>query len=125
MLLSARHLTNDHFWFTFFHEAAHLLLHNKEDALCLEGHDRSQIYEEQEANDFAAKILIPPASLPSLLALRATTHEVARFATRIGVPPGVVVGQLQYRGTVGYHQLNGLKRRFKWVGQPPVKLGIA
>ena len=24
-----RYLANDHFWFTFFHEAAHLLLHSR------------------------------------------------------------------------------------------------
>ena len=28
--LSAAHETNDHLWHTFFHEAAHILLHSKE-----------------------------------------------------------------------------------------------
>src|SRR5439155_7434606 len=27
ILLSGRHLTDDHFWFTFYHEAGHLVLH--------------------------------------------------------------------------------------------------
>ena len=27
--LTARHKTDDHLWFSFFHEAAHILLHNK------------------------------------------------------------------------------------------------
>ena len=27
--LSLRHLTDDHFWFTFFHEAGHLMLHGE------------------------------------------------------------------------------------------------
>ena len=57
LLLSFRYLTNDHFWFTFFHEAGHLVLHD-EDILCLEGDDTSSIYEEQEANEFAASTLV-------------------------------------------------------------------
>ena len=28
---SDRYKTNDHFWFTFFHEAAHIILHSKRD----------------------------------------------------------------------------------------------
>jgi hypothetical protein len=28
VILSFRYLSDDHFWFTFFHEIAHLLLHN-------------------------------------------------------------------------------------------------
>ena len=27
--LSARHKSDDHLWFSFFHEAAHVLLHSK------------------------------------------------------------------------------------------------
>ncbi|MFX9089566.1 ImmA/IrrE family metallo-endopeptidase, partial [Acinetobacter baumannii] len=30
VLLSFRHLSDDHFWFTLFHEFAHLLLHNNQ-----------------------------------------------------------------------------------------------
>jgi HTH-type transcriptional regulator / antitoxin HigA len=29
--LSGRYKTNDHFWFTFYHEAGHILLHGKKD----------------------------------------------------------------------------------------------
>jgi len=36
LLLSFRYLSDDHFWFTFFHEAAHLLLHDRA-AVFLEG----------------------------------------------------------------------------------------
>jgi HTH-type transcriptional regulator/antitoxin HigA len=33
IMLSLRYKTDDHLWFTFFHEAAHILLHGKKDVL--------------------------------------------------------------------------------------------
>ena len=113
LLLSFRYLTNDHFWFTFFHEAGHLLLHDK-DILCLEVDDEASTYEEREANEFAAGTLVPPEFLTSFMALEADAREVVRFAGRIGVAPGIVVGQLQHADRIGHSQLNGLKRRYRW-----------
>ncbi len=113
LLLSFRYLTDDHFWFTFFHEAGHLLLHDKK-RLFLEGADVPSTIEEQEANDFAARTLLPAELQPALLDLRANARQVIRFAVRAGVSPGIVVGQLQYLGRIKHNQLNRLKRRFNW-----------
>ncbi|MCH7749100.1 MAG: ImmA/IrrE family metallo-endopeptidase [Acidobacteria bacterium] len=113
LLLSFRYLTDDQFWFTFFHEAGHLLLHGC-DELFLEGDDTPSNAEEQEANEFAARTLVPSEFLPSLLALDANAREVIRLAVRLGVSPGVVVGQLQHLGKIGHDQLNRLKRRYRW-----------
>lgn len=57
--LSERFKTNDHFWFTFFHEAAHIILHGKKD-IFLENVEGTEIDQEkeEEANSFAAKILL-------------------------------------------------------------------
>lgn len=112
LLLSFRYLTDDHFWFTFFHEAGHLLLHG--DKVFLEGLDVPTNAEESEANQFAEDILVPPPVRPELLKLGPNTREVIRFARHIGVSPGVIVGQLQHRGRIKHNQLNGLKRRFRW-----------
>lgn len=113
LLLSFRHLSDDHFWFTFFHEAGHLLLHSKK-ALFLEGISTSSTKEEGEANDFAARILIPAESQPELLNLSADRREVMRFARDVGVSAGIVVGQLQHLGRIGHDQLNKLKRWYTW-----------
>ena len=59
ILLSCRYLSDDHFWFTFFHEAGHLILHSDR-ALVLEGDGFVNDADEEEANQFAADILIPP-----------------------------------------------------------------
>jgi plasmid maintenance system antidote protein VapI len=111
--LSFRFLSDDQFWFTFFHEAGHLLLHG-EKGFFLEHPDAVMTSEESEANEFAAKTLIPVEFQPALLKLNADTEKVIRFAVQIGVAPGIVVGQLQYIGRIGYHRLNKLKRRYKW-----------
>jgi plasmid maintenance system antidote protein VapI len=111
---SFRYLTDDHFWFTFFHEAGHLLLHGKK-GFFLEGFDMPSTTEEDEANEFSARTLIPAEFRAELLSLRADTRKVIRFALRIGVSPGIVVGQLQHLEKIRHNQLNSLKRRFKWV----------
>jgi HTH-type transcriptional regulator/antitoxin HigA len=110
--LSFRYLTDDHFWFTFFHEAGHLLLHGKND-LFLEGLEGASAREE-EANEFAAHTLVPPESRSALLNLTADKRVVIRFAMRLGISPGIVVGQLQHLGKIRHNQLNSLKRRFEW-----------
>lgn len=95
LLLSFRYLSDDHFWFTFFHEAGHLLLHDKK-ALFLEGAEMITTEEEEEANEFAAHILIPPSAESALAKLRARAHDVIRFARRIGVCPGTRRSSLPY-----------------------------
>lgn len=114
LLLSFRYLSDDHFWFTFFHEAGHLLLHEK-NGLFLEGMGLCSTKEEQEANEFAANTLIPEHFQTELTNLRLDGREVIRFARRVGVSPGIVVGQLQHLGLITPRQLNNLKTRFSWA----------
>jgi len=113
LLLSFRYLTDDHFWFTFFHEAGHLLLH-RNSRLILEGMGTSSQAEEQEANEFAARTLIPTEYQSALLGLSVNSREVIKFAVGLGISPGIVVGQLQHLKKIGPNQLNTLKRRFEW-----------
>jgi HTH-type transcriptional regulator / antitoxin HigA len=113
IVLSFRHRSDDQFWFTFFHEAGHLLLHGK-NALFLEDDSEVSATEEAAANDFAGMILIPPQFRPQLMKLRAEVREIIRFAKTVGVSPGIVVGQLQHLKRVRADRLNGMKRRFGW-----------
>jgi plasmid maintenance system antidote protein VapI len=114
LVLSFRYLSDDHFWFTFFHEAGHLLLHGKE-ALFLEGANMPSTKDEEEANEFAAGVLIPPDFHVALSKLPIDGREVIKFARQVGVSPGIVVGQLQHLGQIKPNQLNSLKRRFSWA----------
>lgn len=115
LLLSFRYLSDDHFWFTFFHEAGHLLLHGSS-KLFLEGTEIGSTAEERQASQFAEETLIPPIFRPRFMKLHADSREIIRFAVEVGVSPGIVVGQLQHSKRLGQSQLNGLKRRYTWAG---------
>jgi HTH-type transcriptional regulator / antitoxin HigA len=112
LLLSFRYLSDDHFWFSFFHEAGHLLLHSKK-ALFLEGGQMPST-EEKEANEFAGLALVPSEYQQTLQRLRIDRHAIRDFAKSIGVSPGIVLGQLQNLGRARRDQLNMLKARFQW-----------
>ena len=100
----------DMFWFSFFHEAGHILLHGKRSAF-VDGGTRDGAFED-EADAFSARHLIPPADEPDLLRIR-TPADVRRFAERQGIPPAVVVGRLQREGLLAHGVGNGLRRRFQ------------
>jgi HTH-type transcriptional regulator / antitoxin HigA len=91
-----------------------LLLHG-EDVTFIETREAPQTRQEEEANEYAAAALIPAEHLGTLLELTPEFREVIGFARSIGVSPGIVVGQLQYRRRLKFNQLNSLKRRFKWA----------
>jgi HTH-type transcriptional regulator / antitoxin HigA len=112
LLLSFRYLSDDHFWFTFFHEAGHLLLHG-EKALFLEDGTISND-EESEANQFSASILVPNEFRTEFRRIAVDRHAIRNFAKSIGVSPGIVIGQLQHLGRARRNQLNNLKARYDW-----------
>ncbi|HEV7667029.1 MAG TPA: helix-turn-helix domain-containing protein [Thermoanaerobaculia bacterium] len=118
LLLSLRHKTNDHLWFTFFHEAGHLILHGKK-ILRVEGLEGLDDAAEDEANRFAGDMLIPEEAAKRLAALRAakgfSEATVRSFAAEVGVAPGIVVGRLQNSGSVPWSHFNRLKARYAWA----------
>lgn len=112
--LSFRYKSDDHFWFTFFHEAGHLLLHSNQE-IFLEGSSVVTTKEEEEANEFSGNILIPEQYQNELYGMGSYTFkQVMRYARRIGVSPGIVVGQLQHRRIIEKSRLNFLKVRYSW-----------
>jgi HTH-type transcriptional regulator/antitoxin HigA len=113
IVLSFRYLSDDQFWFSFFHEIAHLLLHGI-GATFIDGEAAEPSEKEAEANAFSAGVLIPADRQDELMTLRSRFRDVIRFAVSVGVSPGIVVGQMQHRKLIGPHQLNNLKRRYDW-----------
>lgn len=113
--LSLRHKTDDHLWFTFFHEAGHILLHGKKDVF-IDDETGRQDEKEEEADRFATNALIPLAAWRAFAARpRFSKVSVSRFAEQQGIAAGVVVGRLQHEELLPYTHLNGLKRRFEWT----------
>jgi HTH-type transcriptional regulator / antitoxin HigA len=111
--LSLRHKSDDHLWFSFFHEAAHLLHHSKKETFVSSERGSNETEEmENEANAFAASQLIPRRYEPRLRDLR-TEADVRNFADDIGLAPGIVVGRLQKEELWGWGKGNRLKRRLE------------
>ena len=109
--------TNDKFWFSFFHEAAHLLLHGQQKStVFLDDPTKSgsNSREEREADAFACDALIPPALARELPNIAGTRAAVRAFAKRAGIHPGIVVGRMQHDGLLDLAWLNDLKVSFQW-----------
>ncbi len=112
--LSLKFKTDDHFWFSFYHEAGHVLLHGRRDVYIDCGPD-NETEEEREANAFARDLLIPPEHIAQLPYLRSKAL-IRRFASSIGVSPGIVVGRLQhdFPDLVPRTHCNDLKKKYTW-----------
>jgi HTH-type transcriptional regulator/antitoxin HigA len=111
--LSLRYKTDDHLWFTFFHEAGHILLHGKKE-LFLEGANGLDAAKEDEANRFAQEELIPRAEFAHFSKQHLTKAAILAFSKRIGIAPGIVVGQLQHAKILPIFRCNELKQKFEW-----------
>ena len=114
--LSLNGKTNDVFWFAFFHEAAHILLHsdNKQNIFLdnLNNH-LSDSSQEHEANQWAANKLIPQERTVDLFKIK-TSDNLERFAHIVSIHPGIVVGRLQHEGVLKFAtRLNNWKEKFE------------
>jgi len=117
--LSLRGKSDDHLWFTFFHEAGHILFHEKHDVFIEakgEGCGATAgTGKEQEANQFAQDFLIPPKEYqPFLQTDQFSEAGIKRFAKQLGIAPGIVVGRLQHDKVIPYSAANSLKKRFRF-----------
>ncbi len=115
--LNLRYRWADIFWFTFFHEAAHVLMHEPRRVIVeIEGNPRRDL-REAEANHLAEEILIPSAVWEDfVLGSDFRPQAVTAIATSLNIHPGIVVGRLQHQQAVPWHsKLNALRSRLAWV----------
>lgn len=113
--LSLRRKQEDHFWFTFFHELAHILFHGKRSFFLDEENGLTQSEEENEADAWAAEVLIPERYLKDFLfSGKPSLLRIERFAREIKIAPGIVVGRLQKLEVLDWSVGNKLKRTFVW-----------
>ena len=119
--LSGRHKTDDHLWFSLFHEAAHVLLHSKKQVFIDWMKSNEEIADvESEANLWASNFLIPHGEWKQLVATPSYSEMAIRqFAEEQGIAPSIIVGRLQHEGRVSWQtQLNRLKIRMEWKATP-------
>lgn len=117
IVLSLRYKSDDHFWFTFFHEIGHLILHT-ETPFFLDDESDVSSTDEMEANLFSENTLIPEQFKDQLRTVNLRTKDIIRLATQIGISSGIVVGQLQHSGRIKANQMNHLKRHYEWSEFP-------
>ena len=107
-----RYKTNDHFWFTFFHEAAHILLHGKKPIFLDAERGSAEGEQENEADSYACAFLIPTEEYMAFVGRgQFYPDHIRDFAGRIGIHPGIVVGRLQHDGLIPYSWHNDLKEK--------------
>lgn len=118
--LSLRYKTDDHLWFSFFHEAGHILKHGKREVFIEGAEMAGDAAKEEEANNFAADFLIPRKDYNRLRTMdRYSIALISRFADALHISPGIVVGRLQHDKSLPMSRCNELKRRFEWVKERP------
>ena len=88
--------SKDIFWFTFFHEAAHILLHTRKDVFVDEETHGKANELDDEANTFAGDFLIPRNAWDVFEATGAFGETaVKNFAGMQGIHPSIVIGRLR------------------------------
>lgn len=96
--LSGRYKRNDIFWFTFFHEIGHILLHGKKYISIENIEIEGEIQEyEQEANEFAAEWLLSKKEELEILANdKLFVEDIISYAKKFGTHPACIIGRLQH-----------------------------
>lgn len=112
--MSLRMKSNDHFWWTFFHEAAHIVLHKGKTFADDRGGEGDGL--EAEADAWAENMLVGRDQFRAFKANSPRSERaVVDFAKDIGIHPGIIVGMLQHHGIISFTHLNRLKDRFEWA----------
>jgi addiction module HigA family antidote len=114
--LTLRYKTNDMFWFAFFHESGHVFHEHAKREVLLEARFESSLdHREEAANRFAMDFLIPPGELLGFLQDGTPTKDsIKRFANRLGIAPGIVLGRLQFEKKLGFNLHHDLKKSYSW-----------
>jgi addiction module HigA family antidote len=102
--LTARYKQNDRFWFTFFHEAGHILLHGKK-YISLEDINFSEVdpEKEQEAHRFAEEWTFNKDQEKEVIdAIRLNEEDIIAFAEKFNTHPAIIIGRLQHKGLIPF-----------------------
>lgn len=106
--LTARGKDADKFWFSLFHELAHII----------KGHigqaDGTTQQDEEDADAWSRDTLISDKLFEDFKNKREySPASVRSFAKAQGIAPGIVVGRLQNEGCIKYSMLNDLKDHYE------------
>lgn len=106
--LTARGKDADKFWFSLFHELAHIVL----------GHigqvDGTTDQDEKDADAWSRDTLIPKEVFDDFVENAVfSAASIRAFAKTLGIAPGIVVGRLQNEGCIKHSMMNELKEHYE------------
>lgn len=115
LALTVRYKYEGQFWFSFFHEAAHILKHEKTRVFI--DHEKTRLGDlEEEADKFAADFLIPEKEYSKFVSSKDFSREaILNFSQSIDISPGIVVGRLHHDELIHYSEQIDLKKRFEII----------
>ena len=104
---SMQELDADKFWFSLFHELAHIIYGH---IAQVEGTTED---DEADADAYARDTLIPNEKFDLLIEKNDFSKDtIKRFAAYVGIDVGIVVGRLQREGFIEYSWYNDLKTKY-------------
>lgn len=108
--LTARGKDTDKFWFSLFHELAHIVL----------GHigqlDGTTEQDEKDADTWARDTLISKTAFDDFVVQSDfSAMSIRAFAKIHGIAPGIVVGRLQNEGCIKHYMMNELKAHYEII----------
>lgn len=112
------------FWFSFFHELAHILNHGKKDVFISLENIQPDDEKEKQADDFAARMLLSEKERNELFQHSDYSPELIwTFSRKYGRNPSIIVSQIQ-RQTKVYNdfKLNRLKIKVKFDQLGPIRM---
>jgi HTH-type transcriptional regulator / antitoxin HigA len=102
--LTARYKRYDNFWFVFFHELGHIILHGKK-YISLENVDfaAADPEKEEDAHKFALKHTFTKQQEKEILQNQVITEQdIIDYAEKFNTHPALIVGRLQHAGLIHY-----------------------
>ena len=98
--LSGRTKKYESFWFTFFHEVGHILLHGKKNIFLEElEYEGLQVDKEKQADSFANRMLLSLTDEREILRRSDHTPEaIQRYALTYGTHPSIIAARLKRIG---------------------------
>lgn len=105
--LTVRDKDADKFWFSLFHELAHIIYGH------INNPEGTTDEDESAADTFARDTLISKVGFDAFTKSGAFDQiSMQEFAQQIGIDVGIVVGRLQKEGYIKYNRFNNLKTKY-------------
>lgn len=106
--LTVRGKDADKFWFSLFHELAHVIYGHLNHSGGVSEED------EKEADNFAKNTLIPKEKMDRFISAKSFSRKsIINFSNEEKIDPGIVVGRLQKENWIEYSMYNDMKKKYK------------